>query len=213
MENEENKVVEEQQNETPAASAPEARAKKKLPPFAVLAIIATVAAVVLALTNMVTRGPIKELAMKDLREAFDSVMPADSYEEIAIPEEYTLVSALYVAKDPSEAVIGYCVTAGATGFNGKVAVTFGVDPDGKITGCKVGDGDFAETPGYGARAKDAAFQDQFKGLDGVNGGSFDALAGATVTSRAVLKAANEALKCVAVECLKTTPADPALSFN
>ena len=213
MENEENTVVEEQQNEAPVTTAPEAPAKKKLPPFAVLAIIATVAAVVLALTNMVTAGPIRELAMKDLRAAFDSVMPAYGYEEIAIPEEYSTVSALYVAQNEDNSVKGYCVTAAANGFNGKVAVTFGVDVDGKITGCKVGDGDFAETPGYGARAKDAAFQDQFKGLDAVNGGSFDALAGATITSKAVLKAANDALKCVAVECLKATPVDPVLSFN
>ena len=43
------------------------------------------------------------------------------------------------------------------------------------------------------------------GLDAVNGGSFDALTGATVTSTAVLNATNEALRCVDEAALGKTP--------
>ena len=53
--------------------------KKQLPAYLMLAIIALVAAVVLAVTNMVTSGPIQEHAMAALKEAFGAVMPADSY--------------------------------------------------------------------------------------------------------------------------------------
>ena len=186
--------------------------KKGLPAYIILGIIALVAAVALAVTNMITKGPIQERADAALREAFNAVMPAESYEAITIPSGYE-VSSLYAAKNGDE-VVGYCVTASANGYNGPVAVNLGVGADGLVTGCAVGDTSFAETPGFGARAKEASFQDQFVGIDAVNGGSFDALSGATVTSTAVLNATNEALRCVAEVALGQTPtANPLVTFG
>ena len=75
----------------------------------------------------------------------------ESYEAITIPSGYE-VSSLYAAKNGDE-VVGYCVTASANGYNGPVAVNLGVGADGLVTGCAVGDTSFAETPGFGARAK------------------------------------------------------------
>ena len=123
------------------------------------------------------------------------------------------MTALYAAKNGDE-VIGYCVTASKNGYNAAVAVNLGVGADGLVTGCSIGDTNFAETPGFGARAKEASFQGQFVGLDAVNGGSFDALTGATVTSTAVLNATNEALRCVDEAALGKTPAaDPLVTFG
>ena len=169
--------------------------KKQLPAFLILTIIAVVAAVVLALTNMITAGPIAEHAMAALKEAFNAVMPAESYEIMTVPAEHE-VSSLYVAKNGDE-VVGYCVTASSNGYGGPVAVTLGVDTDGVVTGISVGDANFAETPGFGARAKDASFQAQFPGISAVEGGAFEALSGATITSEAVRAATNKGLKCVA----------------
>ena len=169
--------------------------KKQLPAFLILTIIAVVAAVVLALTNMITAGPIAEHAMAALKEAFNAVMPAESYEIMTVPADYD-VSSLYAAKNGDE-VIGYCVTASSNGYGGPVAVTLGVDTNGVVTGISVGDANFAETPGFGARAKDASFQAQFPGISAVEGGAFEALSGATITSEAVRAATNKGLKCVA----------------
>ena len=59
--------------------------KKLLPPYLMLALIALIAAVVLAATNAVTKGPIEERRMAQLMEAFGSIMPdADDYEEITV---------------------------------------------------------------------------------------------------------------------------------
>ena len=186
--------------------------KKQLPAFLILGIIALVAAIVLALTNALTKGPIAEHKMAALKEAFNAVMPADSYEEMTIPAGAE-VSSLYAAKSGSE-VVGYCVTAVGKGYNGDVAVTLGVGTDGLVTGCAVGDTSFAETAGFGARAKEPAFQEQFVGIDAVNGGSFEALSGATVTSKAVLDATNKALRCVASTALNKEPAaDPLVTFG
>ena len=186
--------------------------KKQLPAFLILGIIALVAAVVLALTNALTKGPIAEHKMAALKEAFNAVMPADSYEEMTLPAGAE-VSSLYAAKNGSE-VVGYCVTAVGKGYNGDVAVTLGVGTDGLVTGCAVGDTNFAETAGFGARAKEPAFQEQFVGIDAVNGGSFEALSGATVTSKAVLDATNKALRCVDSVALNKEPAaDPLVTFG
>ena len=176
--------------------------KKQLPAFLILTIIAVVAAVVLALTNMITAGPIAEHAMAALKDAFNAVMPAESYEEMTVPAD-SEVSSLYVAKNGGE-VIGYCVTAASNGYGGPVAVTLGVDTEGVVTGCSVGDTSFAETAGFGMRAKDASFQEQFAGISAIDGGSFEALSGATVTSEAVRASVNKGLKCVAEVALGKT---------
>ena len=187
-------------------------AKKQIPAFVILGIIALVAALVLAVTNAITKGPIAEHEMAALREAFTAVMPAEEYEQVTVPANYD-VRSLYAAKSGGE-VIGYCVTAVGKGYNGDVAVTLGVGLDGLVTGASVGDTSFAETPGFGARAKEPAFQDQFAGMDAVNGGSFQALSGATVTSTAVLNAVNSALACVDEVALNKTPAaDPLVAFG
>ena len=169
--------------------------KKQLPAFLILTIIALVAAAVLAVTNMITAGPIAEHAMAALKDAFNAVMPAESYEEMTLPAD-SEVSSLYAAKNGGE-VIGYCVTASSNGYGGPVAVTLGVDTEGVVTGCSVGDTSFAETAGFGMRAKDASFQEQFAGISAIDGGSFEALSGATVTSEAVRASVNKGLKCVA----------------
>lgn len=186
--------------------------KKQLPAYLILTIISVVAALVLALTNMVTAGPIAVHAMAALQEAFAAVLPADSYEEIPVPEGYE-VSSLYAAGKDGQ-VIGYCVTASGTGYGGPVAVTLGVGVDGVVTGCQVGDTSFAETAGFGMRAREEAFQAQFAGISAVSGGSIEALSGATVTSEAVRTATNNGLRCVAEVALEKTPeADPLVTFG
>ncbi|MGN0746375.1 MAG: FMN-binding protein, partial [Aristaeellaceae bacterium] len=186
--------------------------RKQLPAFLVLGIIALVAAVVLAATNMVTRGPIAEHQMAALKESFGAVMPADEYKELDVSDQAG-VSSLYEARQGGE-LIGWCVTASAKGYAGDVAVTLGVGTDGLVTGCVVGDLNFVETANFGARAKEPAFAEQFVGIDAINGGAFQALSGATITSTAVKDATNAALRCVAVVGMGREPAvDPLVEFG
>ena len=65
----------------PTYSANAQDEESRLPAFVILGIIALIAAVALALTNMVTKGPIQERAAAALQEAFNAVMPAESYEQ------------------------------------------------------------------------------------------------------------------------------------
>ncbi len=191
--------------------------KKQLPAYAVLAIIALVAAVVLAVTNLLTRDAIAEHQRAALVQAYGAVMPVPeggAYDPITEGLEGYDISSLYAAKDAEGNIVGYCVTASGTGYGGPVAVTLGVDTNGLVTGCVVGDTSFAETAGFGTRAREAAFQDQFKGISAIDGGSFEALTGATRTSNAVLDATNRALKAVAEVALKAEiKASPLVSFG
>ncbi len=91
-------------------------------------------------------------------------------------------------------------TFGKGGYGGYVGLMVAVDvKDEKLIGVAVTS--HAETPGMGARAEtDPAFTDQFQGLPvkeepfkvRQDGGTIDALSGATLTSRAVCLATSEA---------------------
>ena len=71
---------------------------------------------------------------------------------------------------------------------------------GTVTGISVGGSGFSETPGLGAKAKDAAFTDQFSGkktpvklgdTDGED--TVDAITAATISSRAALECIRDAI--------------------
>ena len=98
----------------------------------------------------------------------------------------TLCCALALAQDYS---------ATEKGFGGDVYVELGLDAEGKIAEITIGDDKFAETPGLGARAQEDEFKNQFIGKSGKLelGTDIDAIAGATITSQAVVDAVNEAL--------------------
>ena len=92
-------------------------------------------------------------------------------------------------------VQGNTATATVDGFGGPIDVTVTVDENGVITALTVGGEQFAETEGYGARAKEEAFTSQFIGKSSpvVLNTNVDAISGATITSTAVVKGVNEAL--------------------
>ena len=159
--------------------------KKQLPAFLVLTIIAVIAAVALAVTNQVTRGPIAENAAKARREAFSAVLAADSYDELAVPAD-SGVSSLVVARNdgtPVEVLTGATVTskavfeavnaavasetltATATGFQSEVTATVKLNENKEITDLTLNTA--GETTGFGTRCgEDAAFIDQFVGKAG-----------------------------------------------
>jgi electron transport complex protein RnfG len=83
----------------------------------------------------------------------------------------------------------------------------GIDKTGNVIGISIIS--HAETPSLGAVAAEdnaagEAFRSQFAGLSGTlavskDGGTVDAISGATITSRAVVEGVNAALQCVARE--------------
>ena len=168
--------------------------RKQLPAYLILALIALAAALLLAVTNAITAGPIKAHEEAAQNAAFQSVMTADSFSTMSIPDGCNVTSLVEAKKDGK--TIGYCAVSSAKGYGGNVAVTLGVDMDGKIVGCQIGDTNFAETDGFGARWKEPARAEAFIGLSAYGGDTIEAITGATVTSKAVLAASNDVLKCI-----------------
>ena len=108
--------------------------------------------------------------------------------------------------------------ASGKGYGGDVGLMVGIDTkDNKIVG--VGVTTHSETPGMGAKAQtDPSFVAQFKELPlkeevkvTGDGGSINAISGATITSRAVCSATNDALKLY--EKLQSQLADKLKEFN
>ena len=88
------------------------------------------------------------------------------------------------------------VTETVNGYKSEIVVTVGLDAAGTIVSLQIGGPHFDETEYFGAEVQTNAFRKQFIGKSGAltYGDGVDAVAGATITSDAVLKAINDALK-------------------
>lgn len=161
----------------------------------VLFLISAITALALGLVNYVTAPRIAAIEAEKSRAAMEEVLPADSYEEVSYTGGDSLVSKVYKAGDA-----GYVVEVAPSGFGGAINMMVGVDAGGTVTGVSIVSHE--ETSGLGANATREEFRSQFVGATGSvavtkDGGSIDALTGATVTSRAVSNGVNAALNAVA----------------
>lgn len=173
--------------------------KKKMAGWVVLVLIVVVAAVALAVTNRVTEEPIAQRGQAQADAAVRQLFPDAEFEQTA--------DGMMAAKRNGQ-IVGYAVTTQAQGYAGPIEVMTGIEVTGTLSGISVGGTDFKETEGLGARAKEPAFTDQFKGKQPplTVGQQIDAIAGATVTSRAVTQAVNEAAQ--RVSAMTGSPAAP-----
>ena len=165
--------------------------KKKFPDWSILTAICLVAAILLVITNMATSGVIAANEAKASMANRIALLPgSETFEDME--------DGVSVGKDAAGNILGYAATGSAFGFGGDVETTVVVYPDGTLAGISVGGANFAETSGLGAKAKEPEFQDQFAGKTlpvdlKQNGGEIDAITGATITSRAVIKGIGEAV--------------------
>ena len=164
-----------------------------------LLVIAAIVAAALAIVNQITAPIIAQANREKVQKAIALVLPGGSDEEITDFTDATgLVSKVYKGAN------GYALEVTPSGFDGAVTMMVGIT-DGQVQGISIVS--HTETAGLGAvaaanTAAGNAFRDQFIGLSGSvsvtkDGGSVDALTGATVTSRAICSGVNAALACVA----------------
>lgn len=118
----------------------------------------------------------------------------------AMPGGKNFTAEVYEGDDASIAAVwrtqgGAVIETVVSGYAGEVHLLVGVNDDGRVVGVAVRS--LRETPGLGGRAAtDAEFLGQFVGLSGTItlGDGVDGLAGATVTSRAVVRGVNAAIR-------------------
>ena len=165
-----------------------------------LLLITAIVAACLAGVNAVTEPIIEELNAAKTQEAIMAVLPGGFDSEIADFTDVTgLVSKVYQGAD------GYAVEVGPSGFDNTITMMVGIDNEGKVLGISIVS--HTETAGLGAVAAagtpaGVSFRDQFVGASGSvsvtkDGGTMDAITGATITSRAICVGVNAALSCVA----------------
>lgn len=175
--------------------------KKILKLTLILFLVSAIVAGVLGVINELTYDRIEEQNRIKTEKAYAAVLASDGYEEVGF-DQTAFPTIDLINKCTNGA--GYVVTTTFSGAQGSITMAVGVDNDYKCTGISIIS--HAETSGLGANAASASevgvnFRAQFVGEDDTvaitkAGGNIDALAGATITSRAVANATATAIKAV-----------------
>jgi electron transport complex protein RnfG len=174
----------------------------------VLTIIAAVSAGVLAYVNEKTAEPIAKALLEEKMSAVRSVLPPYENEPdkdmvtIALDDGDSL-EVFRGRKDGAVTGAAFSITA-PDGYSGDIVFMIGVDGEGVMQGLMVLS--HLETPGLGAKIESEDFRDQYKGksLDNPelwevtkDGGTFVPITGATISSRAITRAAARGLELFA----------------
>lgn len=170
-------------------------------PVAVLLAICIIIPLALSLTNKITKDKIAELDAKNSSETMASLIKADKFTEEEFKEGENEFTYYFALEDGN--IIGYIFKTAEKGYGGDVSVMTAVNPDGTVKSVAILDVS-NETPGLGQNAAKESFYSQYKGKkSGIsllkNGADSEknevnAVTGATITSTAVNKAVNKALK-------------------
>lgn len=166
----------------------------------VLSVFAVVSCFALAVVNNFTAPKIAahkaEKTAKGLRMIFPD---ADSFEEVkdfSKKSGSTEIMEFYTAIKDNEKE-GTVIKATGPTYD-KVVLLIGCDVEKKITGVVILEN--TDSPGFGQKASEESFYGQFAGIDGskpvVMGKDFDAISGATITSKGIEAIINNALEVI-----------------
>lgn len=167
----------------------------------ILFAITVCAGLLLGLTYTVTKEPIAMQQIKIRDAALNSVIKDADFEQIEEDlSKQPVITEIYEASRNDE-VVGYAFKlVTKEGYGGDIELIVGINADSTISGIDIIK--HSETPGLGANADNDKFKDQFvakptKQLTVVKDGAdtdteIDSLSGATISSRAVTNAVNEA---------------------
>lgn len=158
----------------------------------VLMIISMASGAVLAFSYEATNPKIQEQARQKLEQSVLTVIPGATKMEEVQKEDMTI----YIGLDEQGNKKGISFTAIGSGFNGSIEIMVGYNPvEGELLGVQILS--MSETPGLGARIKEEAFTDQFKGKPVQDKFApkedVQAVSGATISSTAVANAIKTSL--------------------
>lgn len=172
--------------------------KSAINSIAVLFFICVFVSFLLALTHFITNDKIESQNKITKINSCKTVLAqaSDFIEQSLDSTNY------YVGKDEADKLVGYAIISHAKGYGGKLEIITGITVDGTISGVVVLSQN--ETPGLGANCTKSDFLDQYKSNIPQNGFSvvksspreneIQALTGATITSKAITQAVNDALR-------------------
>jgi electron transport complex protein RnfG len=150
----------------------------------VLALICILAAGLLAAVNTFTRPKIAAQIQAEEQEALKEVMPTASRFTKVKAEANKKEVSYYKAFDNQGKLIGFVFKSSSKGYSSVIETLTGVFLDERISAIKVISQN--ETPGLGVRVTEDKFREQFKNQNSLDLSGVQAIAGATISSRAVI---------------------------
>ncbi|HDL90084.1 MAG TPA: RnfABCDGE type electron transport complex subunit G [Thermodesulforhabdus norvegica] len=168
----------------------------------VLTAITAVSSLALSYINDATRAAREYQLLKYVKEpSIKAVFAKLDYNNDPIKDRITLKlgkegKTIFPAKKDGH-IIAVAYDAAAAGYHGEIEVMVGIKPDGTLAG--IGIMRHSETPGLGARVAEPSFTEQFRNAKppvklSSEGGTINGISGATISSKGVITAVNEALK-------------------
>jgi electron transport complex protein RnfG len=153
---------------------------KRFYPIVFLAIIVLVSASLLLYINTFTSEVVEAQNKAKIQAVLESIFP-----ELTDFEEDGDLFVIY----EGDSITGYTFLASGNGYSGVISMLVGINPDYTIKDVAILSQ--TETPGLGSKITEKEFTGQFVGLASTDlglsrdGGSIDAISGATISSRAV----------------------------
>jgi electron transport complex protein RnfG len=163
-------------------------------PILVLTIVVCIAVITLSFINSITEGPIENAEKEKIQKLLEEQFPElDTYNEDTPSKD------VFTVTNETGAIVGYAFIVEAQGYSSdpiKLLValenTTLAEDDIILRGISVISN--TETPGLGAKITEEKFLAPFRGINlndvqlRADGGSIDAISGATISSSAVVEA-------------------------
>lgn len=179
--------------------------------FLVLTIISVVAGAGLAAVFEVTKEPIAEANLKKQQEAIAAVLPKGT--QVGEVEQVN-GNNVYRATDAQGAFAGIAIEINTNGFGGNVKMMVGFDANGDLVDYSILE--MSETPGLGSKMGEwFRTKSDIRGAlisDGEvkvskDGGKYDAITAATISSRAFMAGVNAAMATYTAATAEAMPTD------
>ena len=175
----------------------------------VLTCLCIVSAIALAKIYDLTKGPIAHQKRLEVLRAIKTVLPPYDNEpdrdmvklSMGIDKKGEEIQGVFYRGRKGGRLVGVAFKViSPEGYGGNIEVMVGLLPNGTIHGVEVLS--HLETPGLGAKIREVKFKDRFKKRNLSNttwavkkdAGDIDGITGATISSRAVIKAVKEGLE-------------------
>lgn len=170
------------------------------------------ATLLLAIANGMTKEPIEQSALEDLRHSLEQVIPASIHDNNPAADTMQLKLdgknlLVYRARKAGH-VTGVAFETARKGYSGDIRLLLGIDATGKLLGVRVLQ--HTETPGLGDKievtrsdwitrftGKSLGDPPEAQWAVKKDGGPFDQFAGATITPRAVVTSIRDGLRLFA----------------
>lgn len=162
----------------------------------ILFVICSIVALLLSAVNELTKEKISLNAQSRMNSSISVIFGDGIHTSLIDIEQQDPVKQVYEVRDADENLMGYAVYTVPVGFKGDIEMMVGVSIAGNCKSVEIIS--MSETPGLGTKVGEDKFLSQYRNKQGSLALDSDIIpvAGATISSRTVNDAVNEAINAV-----------------